>query len=57
MTTCRDCDSPIGPTDSVECVDSGQLHCLDCARECGPCRSEAARDRWQEDSADIRRFG
>lgn len=61
-TTCRDCDQPICPThpehgDSVECADSGQLHCLDCARDCGPCLSEAARERQQEDSADMRRFG
>lgn len=60
-TTCKDCDTPVCPAhpengDSVDCAGGG-TQCIACARECGECRDEDARERQAEDAADLVAFG
>lgn len=58
---CDECGLEAAEDDLYLCALSTTLfprhECIECVRECGPCRDESAREFSAEVAADIARFG
>lgn len=61
VVVCDGCGLEAGEDELYECAGSvpwvRRHECVECVRDCGPCRDEAARESQAEQAADIARFG